>query len=66
MSPTKPILDPLVSVPEPGTIRELIAAHVSRTELLRQLLRLSVRCHRDKSVVSTPCPRVEGVSDASR
>ena len=35
--------DPLSRVPDAATIREMIAANVRRTQLLRQLLRLSLR-----------------------
>jgi hypothetical protein len=40
---TATLADPIDSIPDPDTVRRMIADNVRRTELLRQLLRLSTR-----------------------
>ncbi|VTT99018.1 unnamed protein product [Gemmataceae bacterium] len=62
MTPTAADPDPIDNVPDPETLRRTIAAAVRRTELLRQLLRLSIRRERLGDDSAQPQCRRKGVS----
>lgn len=56
--------DLLASVPDPATLRRMIAEHVSRAQVLRRLLRISKQIESDRTT-SSSMP-AEGATHAQR
>jgi hypothetical protein len=59
--PINPPHDPIEQIPDPETIRVMLAEPVRRTDLLRSLMRLAVR----KAAYRRPRPAEREVRDAS-
>lgn len=62
MTPRPDRLDPLDAVPDPETVRVMLADAIRRRDLLRSLLRVAVR----KSNYPPPTPRPSSLSTADR